>query len=122
MFKKIKKMLGLMPMPLEEINQILEKAEQGDVNAQYNIGTIYDVGEGIPKDTAKAIGWYQKAAEQGHAKAQYMLGIMYESGDCLPYDAAKAVEWFKKAAKNGDQDALFHLNHIDQENTKNSKL
>jgi hypothetical protein len=34
---------------------------------------MYRDGEGVPKDTAKAIEWLQKAASQGHAKAQFLL-------------------------------------------------
>ncbi|MBH64573.1 MAG: hypothetical protein CL569_19435 [Alphaproteobacteria bacterium] len=42
-------------------------AEQGGVDAQSYLGLMYDFGEGVPKDDAKAVHWYRKAAEQGHA-------------------------------------------------------
>ena len=40
-------------------------AEQGVTMAQYNLGVMYDKGQGVPQDDAEAAKWYQKAAEQG---------------------------------------------------------
>ena len=45
-------------------------AEQGDVDAQNNLGEMYYFGYGIDQDTQKAITWYRKAADQGSAEAQ----------------------------------------------------
>ena len=42
-------------------------AEQGDALAQYSLGEMYDLGEGVPEDDAEAAKWYRKAAEQGDA-------------------------------------------------------
>jgi hypothetical protein len=55
-------------------------AEQGDSYAQYNLGLMYDYGEGVIEDDTQAVYWFRKAAEQGHAKAQYNLGLMYDYG------------------------------------------
>ena len=49
-------------------------AEQGDALAQYNLGAMYEFGDGVVQDYAEAVRWYRLAAEQGHAKAQYNLG------------------------------------------------
>ena len=53
-------------------------AEQGHAEAQFNLGVMYDIGQGVKQDYFKAVEWYQKAAEQGLAYAQYNLGVMYE--------------------------------------------
>ena len=45
-----------------------QKAAQGDAEAQYNLGLMYDKGEGVPEDDAEAVRWYQKAAAQGNAR------------------------------------------------------
>ena len=55
-------------------------AEQGDPDAQYNLGVRYDTARGIEKDTQQAVAWYRKAADQGYARAQYSLGVKYDSG------------------------------------------
>ena len=40
-------------------------AEQGDADAQYNLGLMYDNGNGVPQDYKEAVKWYRLAAEQG---------------------------------------------------------
>ncbi len=48
-------------------------ANQGDADAQYSLGRLYENGTGVPKDTAQAAAWYRKAADQGHADAKQRL-------------------------------------------------
>ena len=55
-------------------------AEQGDAEAQFNLGVMYSKGQGVAQDDAQALAWYRKAAEQGYAKAQFNLGLMYDEG------------------------------------------
>jgi len=55
-------------------------AEQGHADAQYNLGVMYENGQGVRQDHAESVRWYRKAAEQGHAEPQYNLGVMYENG------------------------------------------
>jgi Fe2+ transport system protein B len=47
-----------------------KSAEQGDANAQYELGLLYIDGEGVSQDHAKASEWIRKAAEQGHMAAK----------------------------------------------------
>ncbi len=48
-------------------------AQQGDSDAQYSLGNMYLMGEGIKQDDYQARQWYEKAAEQGHEGAQHNL-------------------------------------------------
>uniref|UniRef100_UPI002593A415 tetratricopeptide repeat protein n=1 Tax=uncultured Psychrobacter sp. TaxID=259303 RepID=UPI002593A415 len=73
-----------------------------DAEAQYNIGLMYDKGEGVRQDYAKAVEWYTKAANQDVPVAQYNLGLMYNKGEGVRQDYAKALEWYIKAANQGD--------------------
>ena len=36
--------------------------------AQYNLGWMYDEGQGVAQDDKQAVYWYRKAADQGNAK------------------------------------------------------
>ena len=76
----------------------LPLAEQGDAEAQYNLGFMYDHGQGVPQDDAEAVKWFRKAAEQGYARAQNDLGVMYNDGQGVPQDYAHAHMWFNLAA------------------------
>ncbi len=84
-------------------------ANQGDADAQNNLGALYYHGKGVPEDDAEAVKWYRKAAAQGNAGAQYNLGVMYDKGLGVPQDHAEAVKWFRKAAEQGDADAQNNL-------------
>ncbi len=89
--------LGDYATPLREWRPL---AEQGNANAQYNLGFMYINGLGIPQDYAEAAKWFRKAAEQGYAGAQYNLGLMYGNGEGVPQDYAKAHMWFNLAASS----------------------
>ena len=40
-------------------------AEQGFARAQYNIGVMHEMGEGVPQYYKTAVKWYTLAAKQG---------------------------------------------------------
>jgi S1-C subfamily serine protease len=84
-------------------------ADQGDTNAQLNVGLMYDVGKGVPEDPARAVSWYQQSAERGHAAAQFNLGLMYASGRGIQQDAGQARFWLAQAAGQGLQEARAML-------------
>ena len=101
--------IALLLQCVSQGQSIKERAEQGDADAQFNLGFRYDNGEGVPEDDAEAVKWYRKAAEQGYAKAQYNLGLMYDNGEGVPEDDAEAVKWFRKAAEQGYALAQYNL-------------
>src|SRR5687767_7686360 len=45
-------------------------AEEGDAEAQFLLGTMYDKGQGVEEDPEHAATWYTLAANQSHAAAQ----------------------------------------------------
>ena len=47
--------------------------EQGNVDAQLNLGDIYARGDGVPENLAEDVKWLRFAAGQGHADAQFSL-------------------------------------------------
>ena len=83
-------------------------AEQGDSYAQYNLGLMYDYGEGVIEDYTLAVYWFRKAAEQCHTKGQYSIGYMYASGRGIAKDDTQAVYWFRKAAEQGHAKAQYN--------------
>ena len=72
-------------------------AEQGFDAAQFNLGFMYEYGQGVAaEDYAQAVTWYRKAAEQGYAKAQYSLGVMYRTSMGVARDYARERQTFGK--------------------------
>ena len=93
----------------------LEKAaNQGEAEAQYNLGMMYHRGIGLMHENhAEAVEWYRKAADQGHAEAQYNLGVMYHRGTGLVHENhAEAAEWYRKAADQGHVEAQYNLGRM----------
>jgi len=86
-----------------------ELAEQGDPDAQTNLGFMYEEGQGVLQDYAEAVKWYRLAAEQDDVVAQYNLGFMYEMGKGVLQDYAEAVKWYRLAADQGDASAQTNL-------------
>ena len=91
------------------ISEVQKAAEQGDVDAQFNLGVMYEQGKGVAQDDKQAVAWFRKAAEQGNVYAQYMLGAMYFHGRGGAQDDKQAVAWTRKAAEQGDAAAQYLL-------------
>lgn len=84
-------------------------AEQGNVQAQYQLGAAYNIGSGVEESEIEAMKWYLKAAEQGHAEAQYMHGEDYYHGSGVEQSDIEAVKWYRKAAEQGHVEAMTRL-------------
>jgi uncharacterized protein len=84
-------------------------ADQGDAQAQYNLGTLYDNGQGVAQNDAEAMKWYRKAADQGDDRGQNNLATMYVKGQGVPQNYAEAMTWYRKAADQGNTRAQQNL-------------
>ena len=93
----------------ENLDAVQQAAEQGDGEAQYNLGVLYGRGRGVPLDDAEAVRWYRSAAEQGHAPAQFNLGASYDFGRGVIEDVDDAVRWYRLAAEQGEAAAQHNL-------------
>ena len=72
-------------------------AEQGQVDAQFLIGSMY---YGVPQDYPEAARWFHLAAAQGHGEAQGILGTMYFMAQGVPRDFVEAYMWASLAASH----------------------
>jgi uncharacterized protein len=93
----------------ETFDQLIEKANAGDVATQFRLGEMYDYGEGVPQDYKEAANWYRMAAEQGHTKAQYRLAEMYNLGKGVLKNYDNFYKWLRMAAEQGYAIAQFRL-------------
>ncbi len=76
-------------------------ADQGYANAQFNLGVMYEKGEGVTQDYKEAVKLYRKAADQGNTDAQTNLGVMYGKGQGVTKDYVQAHSWLNLAAVQG---------------------
>lgn len=87
-------------------------ANEGNDEAQFLIGKIYDLGLGTEADFSKAIQWYEKSSEQGNAKALNNLGNLYARGNGVERDYLKAKSLYEKSAMQGFGMAFFNLGSL----------
>ena len=88
------------PKSLPELRKL---ADQGDAEAQWQMGVRFHNAEGVPHDDAQAMQWFQRAAEQGHVTAQSALGAYYFAARGVPKDLSKAYFWSVIAMAQGDE-------------------
>ena len=69
-------------------------AAQGDVDAEYNLGVLYDEGAGVPHNPVVAEQLFRKAAARGMAPAMNNLGVLYVGRAKRPADLVPAYKWF----------------------------
>ena len=90
-----------------------ERAADGELAwAQYNLGLMYQKGEGVARSEAEAAHWYRLAASQGFAEAQLRLADLYYLGQGMPRNYTQAAVWYRRAAEQGNARAQFQLGHL----------
>ena len=88
----------------EAVGWYEKAAAQGNQYADYRLGKLYLLGDGVPKDTERAIEHLTQASESGNQYAQYALGKLY-----LTQDLEMAWYWFTQSAEQGNEYAQFFL-------------
>jgi hypothetical protein len=88
-------------------------AEQGNKDAQWQLGSLYSMGlRGITKNIKDAIKWFQLSAEQGHVLAQYNLARIYYDSEDIYQDKKQAIKYFESAAENNFLESQLQLGFI----------
>ncbi|TCR68682.1 tetratricopeptide repeat protein [Bosea sp. BK604] len=95
--------------PEADIPALQRRAEQGDAQAQFDLGKRYQQGQGVRADFRKALGYYRQAAKQNHPLALNNLGVSYETGNGVPRDPVQAKAYYQAAAKLGSMVAQYNL-------------
>jgi TPR repeat protein len=83
-----------------------QAAQNGDLQAEYELGEFYYDGKRAPRDLERALTWFERASLQGHAPAQYRLGMMFFNGEGVPASNVQAYIVLKMAAVNGSDEAM----------------
>ena len=84
----------------EQVAEWLEESSWSTA-AQYNLGSAYMLGDGVPEDKPEGFKWFKKAAEEGSAENYWRLGICYDEGQGVAKNPEEAFECFEKAANMG---------------------
>ncbi|MBI4550408.1 MAG: sel1 repeat family protein [Candidatus Omnitrophica bacterium] len=84
-------------------------AEQGDMEAQFELAVMYENGHGVKKNISQALEWYKKAENNGHVGALVTLGWFYQNGQYVEKNTAHAITLYTRAANQGDPQAQLNL-------------
>ncbi|MEZ3591661.1 MAG: sel1 repeat family protein [Muribaculaceae bacterium] len=88
---------------------LLRRAQEGDVNAEFFIGRSYYDGNGVERDYRKAVEYFRSTAAKGSVRGQCGLGWCYFYGQGVPVDYRKAVKWLTLASNAGHPLARYLL-------------
>lgn len=83
-------------------------AEAGNALAQYQLGVIYDAGQGVHRNPLAALAWYRIATESD-PRAQVAMAERLMVGRGIAHDPSAAISWYRKAAAQADLTALLRL-------------
>ena len=109
----------------------MRAAQQGDLEAQLNVATMYETGLGVEESARSCVEWFERVAEQGDVSAQHRVAWYYcgarthnerkalrdqrqqiqEHGHFRPpkEDIERAIKWWTAAAEQGDIAAMCAL-------------
>jgi TPR repeat protein len=101
-------------MPAAQVTDSLPhtRADQGDAEAQLQLGIRYAEGDGVIQNDKEAARWFALAAKQGLAEAQYHYGLALLQGRGVVQDYKAAFSWIEKPAQRGYAKAQYSLGEL----------
>jgi len=90
-------------------NNLLQKAESGDPQAQAEISRTYLSGINVKIDENNGFKWAKKSAEKGNPFGQLCLGNCYLEGKGVDKNPDMAFEYYKRSDGQGYLDATYNL-------------
>lgn len=86
-----------------------QAAQQGNAQAQYELGVAYHDGRGTSRNDTLAVEWLSKAARQQHAPAHVALASkLWYSG---LISKKQVLAWLQASTATGDFSSLVHLQY-----------
>jgi|HubBroStandDraft_2_1064218.scaffolds.fasta_scaffold427894_1 TPR repeat protein len=93
-------------MTREQWNQLKGKAQAGDSEAQWEVGSWLEDGLAdsnglvlVHPDARAAVRWFRRSAIAGNSSGQNHLGVCLCAGRGVRRDDAEALVWFKRALR-----------------------
>jgi TPR repeat protein len=82
----------------DSIKELINRANEGDDDAQNKLSYYYFNGYKVKKDYKKSLMWSIKSANNGNLASMFNVGYHYYNGYAGKVDYDLAFEWYKRAA------------------------
>lgn len=90
-------------------------AENGHVEAQFDLGCFFSdnpVDDSGVRNWEEAVKWWKLSADQGHLVAQYHMGEVYRYGSGVKQDFEKAITMYRLSAAQGYSLSIYSLSRM----------
>jgi hypothetical protein len=97
-------LLAPAPAAAQSTERLYQQAcDDGDLIACNVFGLMFETGQGVPRDIARAAALYQTACEGGELVGCTNVGVLYEAGSGIVQDRARAAGFYRVACEGGEQ-------------------
>ena len=93
-----------------------QHCDNGDGLLCLVLGIIYDTGDGVKKDGAKAQKYFEKSCEAKESQGCYNAGVGHYNGSRVKKNYVKSYQYLDKASKLGDKGAQENLSMLCKNN------
>jgi hypothetical protein len=95
---------GPAPAATQATERLYQEAcDGGDLTACNVFGLMYETGQGVPQDLARAPALYQRACEGGELVGCTNVGLLHAATMGTPRDTTRAAGFFRIACEGGEQ-------------------
>lgn len=96
----------------QAFNWYSKAAEQGNHQAQANVGAMCYMGTGVKKNAEEAVRWLSAAADGGDINGLFNLAVLYKKGEGIEQDDEKAADLYREAAELGHYPSQSRLGYM----------
>ncbi len=89
------------------INVLIQKANNGDVDAMFSLAEAYTTGTGVEQSDELSHKYFQMAADKGNIHSIFMVGMDYFYAVGTPQNKELGISYIKHAADNGYSNAQY---------------
>lgn len=93
-------------------HRLAMECDEGNAVACYNLGWMYDHGDGVVVNKVLAARLYGRACDGGDTSACFNLGLNYEHGKGVPIDLQRALQLYERACLRGHQKACAKFSEV----------
>ncbi|MCC8038568.1 MAG: sel1 repeat family protein [Bacteroidales bacterium] len=90
----------------DSLNNILKRAQDGDVAMMNEVGKWYYIGRHVKQDYRKAYEWWKSAALKGDVTATANVAMCYQLGNGCDQDSVQAMRLYINSIQKGNRELI----------------